>query len=366
MKIDYAGRLRQAQARLGEMGTDLMAIPPGDNLIYLLGFTPIPDERPCYLLVTPAAAAFLVPSLNAEQAKVHTTLPLFAYADADGPQAALAQAAAHLKLRSPRRLAAGETMRADHLLLLMETWGVARPALASDLIAPMRARKDPAEIEILHRSAATADAATEAAFRACRPGATELDVADAAASAFREAGAEEVCFTLIASGPNGAFPHHHTGARRLQAGDAVGIDLGGRLGHYSSDITRMAVLDDPSPRYQKVHATVEAAVQAAMAAAKPGVPARQVDRAARKVIEEAGFGEFFVHRTGHGLGLADHEPPYITGTNPEPLEVGVVFSIEPGIYLPGEFGVRLEEIVVMTERGAERFSALPREVRVIK
>jgi Xaa-Pro aminopeptidase len=175
-----------------------------------------------------------------------------------------------------------------------------------------------------------------------------------------------VTFIIVASGPNGAFPHHHSGSRRLQAGDAVVIDIGGRLEGYSSDITRMAFVGEPTDRYREIHAIVEQALQAGLAAARPGAVAADVDRASRSVIEAAGYGEYFVHRTGHGLGLSTHERPYIRAdVTGEVLREGTVFSVEPGIYLPGEFGVRLEEIVTLTADGCERFSGLDRDVRIV-
>jgi Xaa-Pro aminopeptidase len=204
-----------------------------------------------------------------------------------------------------------------------------------------------------------------AAFAACRPGATELEVADAVAAAFRRAGAEEALFAIVGGGPNGAFPHHHTGSRRLEEGDAVVIDIGGRSEGYVSDITRMAYLGEPSERYREVHAVVEAAVQAGLAAARPGATCHEVDAAARGVIADAGYGEYFVHRTGHGLGLSVHEPPWIMRGDETELRVGMVHSIEPGIYLPGELGIRLEEIVHVTEDGCRRFSRLPRDVHAV-
>ena len=179
------------------------------------------------------------------------------------------------------------------------------------------------------------------------------------------AGNSPVEFAIVGGGANGAFPHHHTGPRPLQDGDAVVIDIGGRRAGYVSDITRMAFIGEPTTRYLDVHATVEAAVVAALAASKPGATCADVDSAARGVIEDAGYGEYFVHRTGHGLGLSVHEPPWImTGYDVE-LRPGVVHSVEPGIYLPGEFGVRLEEIVHVTDSGCQRFSSLPREVHTV-
>ena len=173
-------------------------------------------------------------------------------------------------------------------------------------------------------------------------------------------------FWIVGAASNGAFPHHQTGERKLAEGDAVVIDIGGRKGGFPSDITRMAVVGHPPEGYGQIHTIVEKAVQAALKAARPGVKARDVDAAARGVIEDAGYGEYFVHRTGHGMGVDGHEPPYITATSETILREGMVFSIEPGIYLPGRFGIRLEEIVILRETGPEIFSSLPRDLHVAK
>jgi len=169
----------------------------------------------------------------------------------------------------------------------------------------------------------------------------------------------------IGAGKNGAFPHHHTSDTVLKDGDAVVVDLGGGKDGYVSDITRMMFLGDPTPEYLKIHQIVDNAVSAALKAARPGVLAKDVDAAARKVIADAGYGDYFVHRLGHGLGSEVHEQPYLSASSNTVLEAGMVFSIEPGIYLPGEFGVRLEEIVILRPDGPEILSQLPRDLVVI-
>lgn len=340
---------------------DLLALPPGDDLLYLTGFSPLRDERACLLLVSADREALLVPRINAAQTESHLRVRMFTYTDAGGPQAALAAALRSLS-DSPETVAVGDDMRADHLLLLQDALPEARFLAAGRLLAPIRMRKDPAEIDVLRRAAATADAGVRAAAEVCRPGASEREVADAAAAAIRAAGAETVAFTIVASGPNSAFPHHETTNRRLRLGEPVLLDLGSRLEGYCSDITRMVFLGEPTPKYREVHAVVEDAVRAALATIRPAVPIAEVDRAARHVIATAGYSEFFVHRTGHGIGLTTHEPPSIVDTDTTPLEEGMVFSVEPGIYLPGEFGVRLEEIVVVTPRGPEILSRLQRHL----
>jgi Xaa-Pro aminopeptidase len=362
--MDFAGRLDRVRRLMGERRMDLLAVAPGDDLRYLLGYSPHADERPCYLLVTGAGAAFVVPSLNAAQAEQHVRMPTFAYTDAEGPAQAINAARSRLGERSPRRLGIDDTMRADFVLTLHAAYPDAHLVLGSEALAPVRMRKDADEIEALKRAAQHADQAVRDVWTACRAGVSEQELADVAAASFRRSGSQEVLFTGIASGPNGAFPHHQPGDRRLAAGDSVVIDVGGRLHGYASDITRVACIGAPSARYRQVHAIVEDAVRTAMDAIKPGTPLKDVDLAARGVIERGGFGPYFVHRVGHGLGVAGHELPSVTHENPMPIDEGFVFSVEPGVYLPGEFGVRLEEIVYVDRAGAHRLSALPRDVHI--
>jgi Xaa-Pro aminopeptidase len=360
-----AQRLDALRAQMAQAGVDLAAIAPSDNIRYLLGFSPQGDERACMLLVTPSAAAVLMPSLNAEQAAAEAPeLELIRWSDDAGPDDALRATLERVAGTAAQRAAADPEMRADHLMLLQEALPGARTVTGTLVMAPLREAKGPEELDTLQRSADAADAAMQAAFAACAAGVTELAVGDAVSRAFQAAGSAPE-FAIVGGGPNGAYPHHHTGPRPLQAGDAVVIDIGGRLDGYVSDITRMAFIGEPTDRYREVHGIVEAAVAAGMAAAKPGATCSDVDLAARTVIEDAGYGEHFVHRTGHGLGLSVHEPPWIMRGYDVELRPGVVHSVEPGIYLPGEFGVRLEEIVHVTETGCERFSSLPRDVHVV-
>ena len=363
--MNVAGRLDRVRQSMQEARIDLLAVAPGDDLRYLLGYTPHADERPCYLLLSRGGAAFVVPSLNAAQAEQYVRLPLFTYTDAEGPAKALAAARFKAGEPSPRRLGVDDTMRADFVLTLEAAYPDARLTLGSEATAPVRMRKDADEIEALKRSAQHADRAVRDVWAACRAGATELELAEEAAASFRRSGSQEVLFTVIASGPNGAFPHHSPGTRRLVAGDAAVIDIGGRLDGYASDITRVAALGAPSARYRDVHGIVDEAVRAAIEVIKPGVPLKDVDLAARGAIERGGFGQYFVHRVGHGLGVSGHELPSVTHENAMPIAEGFVFSVEPGVYLPGEFGIRLEEIVYVDRAGAHRLSALSRDVHIV-
>ena len=356
-------RIEAARRRVTAEGIDLLAIPPGDDLLYLLGYTPHLDERACYLFVGRDETLFLVPDLNATVAAPHVPFPTFAYSDAAGPRGVLRDAGA--RLGTPRRVAVGDTMRADALLLLQELWPEARFLPGAQVMAPLRMIKSPEEIILLRRAAATADAAVQAVFAAARAGVRETDLMRVAQEGFYAAGAQEVPFAIIGFGPNAATPHHATSTSIARYGDPVLADLGSRVDGYMSDITRMAFLGTPTARYREIHTVVEEAVAAALETIRPGVPVRDVDLAARRVIERAGYGEKFTHRTGHGIGVSGHELPSITQTNEQALAAGMAFSVEPGVYLVGEFGVRLEEIVVLTEGGPEVLSTLPREVWVI-
>ncbi len=355
-------RLDALRARMEETGTDLVALGPGPHMDWLAGFHPHPDERPCFLMVSQSAAGFLMPALNAEEARKSTDLPFWTWADADGPARALADALAALGNRA-QRIGLDETMRTDFALMLIEALPDADRRLATETIGRLRLRKDADEIAALKAEALIADGAQQALRAAIRPGATERELAEIAKAHFAAHGAQ-VEFGIVGTGDNGAFPHHHTSGAKVRPGDAIVVDIGGRSGLYPSDITRMAACGQPPEGYAEAHEIVEAAVQAALAAVKPGALARAVDAAARNVIADAGYGEHFVHRTGHGLGIEIHEPPYITGTSETVLEEGMVFSIEPGIYLQGRFGLRLEDIVVVRADGAEILSELPRDLYV--
>lgn len=349
---------------LQQHSVDLAAIGPTDTMCYLAGFASHPDERLCVLLITADDAAVVVPALNAGEWEAHSGLPLYAWSDSDGPQAALDAALTRLGRHRTMRLVVDGGMRADFALPLMQATGRPETLPLAALNIPLRLCKSAEEIDRLQRAAGQADRAMQAAVDACRPGVSEAQVAWAAEEAFRLDGAEEVCFTIVGSGPNSAFPHHHSGQRILQAGEAVVIDIGASLDHYKSDITRVVHLGEPSPEFRRVYEAVHRANERGRAAVRPGTTAGAVDAAARNAIEEAGYGLQFTHRTGHGLGLSIHEPPWIMAGSDEPLQAGMVFSVEPGIYLAGQFGVRIEDIVVVTDSGVHNFTGFGHDLIV--
>jgi Xaa-Pro dipeptidase len=356
----HTDRLVRLRARMAETGTDLVALGPTSHMRWLAGLDPHGDERPVMLLVSADFAGILMPALNAASARQATHLPFFTWDDATGPDTALADLLAACGAVDPgRAVAVDEAMRADFALRLLDALPSPRRSFAADTVGALRLRKDESEIDALRASARLNDHAARLAFDALEEGMTELDVQSIIHAHYKAHGATPE-FTIVGFGANGAFPHHHTGTTRLTRDMAVLIDTGCRVQGYPSDMTRSLWFGEPDPEFTKIVNIVESAVQAALVAARPGVLARDVDRAARNSIELAGYGDRFLHRTGHGLGIDIHEPPYITSTSTTRLESGNVFSIEPGIYLEGRFGVRLEDIVVLRDGGPEILSALPR------
>lgn len=360
-----AERMARLRARMDETGTDLVVLGPSSHMLYMSTLSPHGDERPVLMVVGKQKAGFLMPALNVDSQRPHTDLPFFPWADAEGPNAALTVLLKETlgDVAAPN-VVIDETMRADFALLLLDMLPGAKRRFTGDTVSALRAEKDEAEYRLLKASQVINDGAMRAGFAALKPGVTELEVAGAIRAYYAAQGATPV-FTSICFGANGAFPHHHTGDTVLKAGDAVLIDIGGRKNGYPSDMTRVAHMGPPTAEFETVHGVLEAAVQAAIARSLPGVMARDIDNAARDVIKAAGYGDFFLHRTGHGLGIDIHEEPYITGSSERIIREGNVFSIEPGIYLAGKFGIRLEEVVIVRGGKAEVLSDLPRAVHVV-
>ncbi|WP_144924631.1 M24 family metallopeptidase [Halorubrum salsamenti] len=366
----HAERRERAAARLRETGADGLVCFPGRNLQYLTGFAEEPGERHLLLVVpagdrptggaTAAEPTLLVPSLYETQVREETTVDAVrTWADGDDPTAAVRDLLGDLGLRGGRLLV-DDTMWATFTQDLRAAAPDAEWGLASEALADLRVRKDEAELDAMRAAAAAADETVRDLrdLGADAVGTTERDLADWIADRLAAHGGEGVSFeTIVGSGPNGAKPHHGHGDREVRAGEPVVLDFGTRVDGYPSDQTRTLVFDgEPPAEYERVHETVRAAQTAAVEAVGPGVAAEAVDRAAREVVEDAGYGEAFVHRTGHGVGLDVHEEPYIVAGNDRALEPGMAFSVEPGIYLDGRFGCRIEDLVVVTEDGCQRLN----------
>lgn len=360
MTAATAEKINRLRQRMREAGVDLTVLGPTTHLRWLAGLDPHGDERPVLLLVSQTYAGMLMPALNVESVRQHTDLPFHPWKDHEGPDAALRDLIGRCGINpADVSLSLDEGMRADFALRVLDTLPGARRSFTAATVSALRAGKGEDEYRALKASALVNDRAVMAGFDALREGISEAEVAEVIAAAYAEAGAATE-FTSVCFAANGAFCHHHTGPTRLTRDSAVLIDAGGRFQGYPSDMTRVGWFGTPTDEFLSVAAVVEGAVSAALAAAKPGVPAKAVDQAARGVITDAGYGPNFLHRTGHGLGIELHEEPYITGASERALAPGNVFSIEPGIYLNGRFGVRLEEIVFLRPEGAEILSELPR------
>jgi Xaa-Pro aminopeptidase len=282
------------------------------------------------------------------------------WADGQDPYAPTA------RLLEPQgRYAISDACWALHVLGLQAALPASEYVPMTAALPMLRAVKDTDEVDRLARAGAAADAAFADILRAPFAGRREVDLAADLADLLLEHGHSEVEFTLVGSGPNGANPHHDSGERVIERGDVVVLDFGGLLDGYGSDITRTVHVGEPAEEHLRVHDVVRDAQQAAFEAVRPGVPCEEVDRAARAHIEAAGYGDRFIHRTGHGIGITAHEPPYMVEGEARPLEAGMCFSIEPGIYLPGRFGVRVEDIVTVTEDGGRRLNRATREMQVV-
>ncbi|GAB7010030.1 aminopeptidase P family protein [Halorubrum trueperi] len=365
----HADRRERAASRLRDAGVDGLICFPSRNLQYLTGFEESPGERHL-LLVMPAAGrerddpSLLVPALYERQVREETTVAdVRTWRDGDDPTAAVRELFGEFGL-GEGRLLVDDTMWATFTQDLRDaapdaTWG-----LASEILADLRVRKDEAELTAMRAAATAADATVDDLrdLGADAVGMTESELADWIVDRMGEHGGDGPSFgPIVGAGPNGAKPHHGHGDREIRPGDPVVLDFGTRVDGYPSDQTRTLVFDgDPPAAYERIHETVREAQAAAIAAVEPGATAESVDRAARGVIEDAGRGDAFVHRTGHGVGLDVHEEPYLVAGNGRTLEPGMVFSVEPGIYLDGRFGCRIEDLVVVTEDGCDRLNRTDR------
>ena len=351
--FDFAARLDRTRREMAARGIEVLLLSVGADLPYLTGYEAMPLERLTMLVLpTGGDATLVVPRLEAPRVEEQgDAFALRPWEETEDPVAIVAGLAG-----APRRAAIGDTTWSAFLVGLQAAMPGTTFSLASEITRRLRARKEAAEVEWLRRAGAAADrvAARLAATRFS--GRRERDVAREIGDMLVEEGHDTAAFAIVASGPNGASPHHEPGERVIESGDAIVADFGGRLGGYHSDTTRNFCVGEPPDGYREAFAVLQRAQDAAVAAIGPGIAAEDVDRAARSVITDAGYGEFFVHRTGHGIGLDVHEHPYIVSGNTAPLEPGNTFSVEPGIYLPGAFGMRIEDIVVVTDDGGERLN----------
>ena len=345
-------------------GVDALLLGPGADLRYFTGYEALPLER-LTLLVARADGAnvLVVPELErprAEAAPLPPDVEVVSFGETDDPYAVVA---GHLD--AAKRLGVGDRLWSMFLLNLQAAIPHAGWISATKVTRHLRMRKSTEEIDALRRAGQAIDRVHQQVPELLRPGRTEAEVGRDIAELIVSEGHSLVNFVIVGSGPNGASPHHETAERVIEDGDAVVVDIGGTLDAYCSDCTRNYVVGTAPDGFTDAHAALEAAQQAACDAVRPGVSAESIDAAARDLLTDAGFGEYFIHRTGHGIGLEEHEDPYIVAGNDLLLEPGMAFSIEPGVYLPGRYGMRIEDIVVVTDDGCERLNTIDRGAVVV-
>jgi Xaa-Pro aminopeptidase len=372
----HALRLRRAQAAIGEAGLDALLVGVGSDLRYLAGYDAMPLERLTMLvLLASGRPRLVVPRLERDPAaraaaSMAGLVDIEAWDETDDPYALVARAVG-ADGRDVRRVGVNDTLWALHVLRLQAALPAAAFEPGSTITSGLRIVKDPDEIELLRLAAEAADRVVGRIASGPLVGRTEQDVAREVRDRLVEEGHDSAEFAIVASGPNSASPHHEPSDRVIGPGEPIVLDIGGRLGGYASDTTRTIWVTGgdrdrgPDAEFRRIYDAVREAQSEATAAARAGVPAERVDAVARGIIEAAGYGERFIHRTGHGIGLDVHEDPYLVAGDGEPLAVGTAFSVEPGIYLEGRYGVRLEDIVVCAADGPTALNRSPLDLLVV-
>ena len=354
---------RQARARtaLVAAGVDVLLLSVGADLPYFTGYEAMPLER-LTMLVLPrdGEAVLVVPALEAPRVPNNGSCTLRPWTETQDPIAVVAEL-----VGGARRVAVGDLTWTRFTLALQTALPHAAFSPANAITGPLRAVKDAAEIEALRAASRGVDAI--AVEMRARPfaGRTEIDVSRELVERILARGHQRANFAIVGSGPNGASPHHDAGERVISNGDVVVCDFGGTMHGYCSDITRMFVVGEPINEVADTYAALAVAQELAVQAATIGTPCEAVDAVARRSLSEHGLADAFIHRIGHGIGLEAHEDPYLVAGNPTPLAAGHAFSIEPGVYFPGRFGMRLEDIVVATDGGPDRLNLAGRELSVV-
>jgi len=359
----YSRRLARVRAEMKSRNVDALVVSVGFDLPYLVGYHAMPLERLTALVVTDRAATLVVPRLEAARV---TQLPgvfeLVAWNETDDPVAITARL-----IGASRRVAIGDQMWARFLVELLSHLPGREFSRSVDVVGPLRIAKDSDEIAALVAAGAAADRVAAQLQRGDIPlvGRSEAQVsADISARLLAE-GHDVVNFAIVAAGENAASPHHHPGSRVIAPGDIVLCDFGGTMNDYCSDITRCVHIGEPPADVARAWADLRRAQEAGVMAGKVGASCESVDAAARGVLADAGWGDYFIHRTGHGIGMEAHEEPYMVSGNSLPIASGHAFSVEPGIYVSGKWGMRLEDIVVATDAGPRRMNLTPRELVVL-
>ena len=359
-------RMAAVRERMSSLAIDTLLLSIGADLPWVTGYTAMPLER-LTMLVLPVDgdATLVVPALEAPRVNPRPELfTLRPWDEGEDPVEIVTGAVG----RSRRRLAVSDRTWATFLLALQSTLPRATWTTSSRVLGPLRAEKDPAEILALRQAAAAADRVATELMRGGIPlvGRTEADVARELGDRLVAEGHESVNFAIVGSGPNSASPHHHPGSRRIERDEAVVCDFGGTMDGYCSDITRTVFTGAPPAEFCDLYSVLMGAQAAAVDAARVGTACQDVDAVARDLITDGGFGPLFVHRTGHGIGLEEHEDPYLVVGNQDRLVAGHAFSVEPGIYVPGRWGARIEDIVVATDAGPDPLNRADHALAVVE
>jgi Xaa-Pro dipeptidase len=362
-------RLDRLSHILADAGVAALAVVPSPNLRYLAGLAMHPSER-LTLAIFPqrGTGAIVLPALEVPRAREQFTVEveLFPWTDEEGPDKALLRLQQYLPLAGERIGVEERAMRLLEYHALQRAFPICQADPADHLLAEMRMAKDAAETGCMRQAAAALERGLQAALEVLRPGTTEREAARAWQWAVADLGAEGWGEQpIVVAGPRGASPHNVPSDRPMQRGELVTLDWAVAVDGYYADVTRTVALGEPGPERRRIYELVRQANAAGRAAVRPGVPCEAVDQAARAVIAAGGYGAAFIHRTGHGLGLEVHEPPYIVQGNAEPLREGMTFTVEPGIYVEGLGGVRIEDDLVVTAEGGESLTTMERELLVL-
>ncbi|MDP4162595.1 MAG: Xaa-Pro peptidase family protein [Bacillota bacterium] len=362
-------RLEKLTGWMKENNIDVCLVTSTENVFYLSGFYCVPHERLLGLAVFQESEPFLVcPGMEKHDAKSSGwNQEIIGYSDIENPWA-LVEKAVKNRINGARRIAVEkEHMNVERYEHVSKIFPTAEFISAEDKLKSLRMIKDASELKIIQEACALADYAIEVGVQELSEGKTELEVLSAVEFALKKKGVKKMSFaTMVLTGKNAASPHGSPGQTKIQKGDLVLFDLGVVIDNYCSDITRTVAFGDINDKQREIYNTVLKAQRAAVEASRPGVSCAEIDLTARRIIEEAGYGEYFPHRLGHGLGISVHEAPNMTSANELILEEGMVYTIEPGIYVPNVAGVRIEDDIVITSNGAEMLTKFPKDLQIIK
>jgi Xaa-Pro aminopeptidase len=359
----HRDRISRAARAAGDRGVDALLITPSPDYAYLLGYAaPAMERLTCLIVPAEGGPVLLLPRLEEPLARhelgdLVDDVTLVPWDETDDPIRLVQTIVA-----GSLRVAVQDQMWARFALRLRAALDPAQLVEAGPTMSALRRTKSSEEVDRLRAAASAADAAMRAIMGERLSGRSEADVSRRIRELLIAEGHDTAGFAIVASGPNSASPHHTAGDRLIQPGDTVVVDIGGTRAGYSSDTTRTAVVGAPDPEFAALYAVLREAQQAACDAVQPGIACSEIDATARGIIAEAGYGEAFIHRTGHGIGMETHEEPYIVASNPEQLQAGHAFSIEPGIYIRDTWGARIEDIVICAEGGGERLNTTSTEL----